>query len=111
MEVDMRGKLLTRILEAGRNNVGSGGFLQYSSAVTYNHDTKVWSLKNAPIDPNKKYHVALADFLMTGGEANMEFLTKDNPDIINIYPTSKDVKDPRSDSRLAIIKYMVELGK
>lgn len=111
MEVDMRGKLLTRILEAGRNNVGSGGFLQYSSAVTYDPETKVWNLKNSPIDPNKKYHVALADFLMTGGEANMDFLTKDNPDIINIYPTPKDVKDPRSDSRLAIIKYMAELGK
>ena len=111
MEVDMRGKLLTRILEAGRNNVGSGGFLQYSAAVNYNPQTAVWSLKNSPIDPNKSYHVAMADFLMTGGEANMGFLTRDNPDIINIYPTPKDVKDPRSDSRLAIIKYMLELGK
>ena len=48
---------------------------------------------------------------MTGGEANMGFLNKDHPDIIKIYPTSTSVTDPRSDSRLAIIKYMVELGK
>ncbi len=111
MEVDMKGSLLARILEAGRKNVGSGGFLQYSSTILYNPETAVWSLKNSPIDPNKKYHIALADFLMTGGEANLEFLTKDHPDIINIYPTPKIVSDPRSDSRLAIIKYLAEMDK
>ena len=111
MEVDMRGSLLTKILEAGRNNVGSGGFLQYSSAVNYNPETKIWTLKEVPIDPKKAYHVGLADFLMTGGEANMGFLNKDNPDIIKIYPTPTSSSDLRSDSRLAIIKYMLEFGK
>lgn len=110
MEVDMKGSLLVRILEAGRNNVGSGGFLQYSSAVNYNPDTKIWTLKDAPIDLKKSYHVGLADFLMTGGEANMAFLTKENPDIIKVYPTITSNTDLRSDSRLAIIKYMYELG-
>lgn len=110
MEVDMKGSLLIRILETGRNNVGSGGFLQYSSAVNYNADTKVWTLKDAPIDLKKSYHVGLADFLMTGGEANMAFLTKDNPDIIKVYPTITSNTDMRSDSRLAIIKYMFDLG-
>ncbi|MDP2453171.1 MULTISPECIES: bifunctional UDP-sugar hydrolase/5'-nucleotidase [unclassified Kaistella] len=111
MEVDMRGNLLTKVLEAGRNNVGSGGFLQYSSSVNYNPATRTWTLKDAPINPKKSYHVALADFLMTGGEANMGFLNKDNPDIIKIYPTPTSSTDLRSDSRLAIIKYMAELGK
>lgn len=111
MEVDMRGSLLTKVLEAGRNNVGSGGFLQYSSTVNYNPATKVWTLKDTPINPKKSYHVGLADFLMTGGEANMGFLNKDHPDIIKIYPTPTSSFDIRSDSRLAIIKYMAELGK
>ncbi|WP_034691198.1 bifunctional metallophosphatase/5'-nucleotidase [Kaistella palustris] len=110
MEVDMKGSLLTRILEAGRNNVGSGGFLQYSSTVNYDPQKSVWILKEMPIEPSKTYHVALADFLMTGGEANMAFLTKDNPDIVKIYPVATDITDPRSDSRLAIIKYMLNLG-
>ena len=110
MEVDMKGSLLAKILEIGRNNVGSGGFLQYSSAVNYHPETKTWTLKDAPIDANQSYHVALADFLMTGGEANLGFLNKDNPEILKIYPTITDVKDPRSDSRLAIIKYLFELG-
>lgn len=111
MEVDMKGSLLTKVLEAGRTNVGSGGFLQYSSAVNYNPTTKIWTLKEVAIDPKKTYHVALADFLMTGGEANMGFLNKDNPDIVKIYPMITDKNDIRSDSRLAIIKYMMELGK
>ncbi len=111
MEVDMKGSLLMRTLEVGLNNVGSGGFLQYSAAVNYNPATKIWSLNNAPIDPKKTYHVGLADFLMKGGEANMGFLNKDNPDVIKIYPTSTNVTDLRSDSRLAIIKYMAELRK
>lgn len=111
MEVDMKGNLLLKVLEAGRNNVGSGGFLQYSSAINYNTTTKIWTLKEVAIDPNKVYHVALADFLMTGGEANMGFLNKDNPDIIKIYPMITDKNDIRSNSRLAIIKYMFELGK
>lgn len=111
MEVDMKGSLLTRVLEVGRTNVGSGGYLQYSSAVRYNPATKIWTLQDIPIDPRKTYHIALADFLMTGGEANMEFLTKDHPDIVKIHPTPTDPKDLRSDSRLAIIKYLAELGK
>jgi len=48
----------------------------------------------------------LLDFLLTGGEANMGFLTKDNPDIVKVYPTITDISDPRSDVRLAIIHYM-----
>jgi 5'-nucleotidase len=111
MEVDMKGSLLMRVLEAGRNNVGSGGFLQYSSAVNYNSEKKIWTLKELPIDAKKSYHVAISDFLMTGGEANMEFLTKDNPEISKVYPVISDIKDPRSDARLAIIKYLLEYGK
>ncbi|WP_226064386.1 bifunctional metallophosphatase/5'-nucleotidase [Kaistella polysaccharea] len=111
MEVDMKGSLLIKVLEAGRNNVGSGGFLQYSSAVNYNPATKIWTLKDAPIDLKKSYHVGLADFLMTGGEANMGFLNKDNPDISKIYPAPTSSSDIRSDSRLAIIKYLSEMGK
>ena len=89
----------------------SSGFLQYSSAVNYNSETKIWTLKELPIDSKKTYHVAISDFLMTGGEANMEFLTKDNPEISKVYPVISDIKDPRSDARLAIIKYLLEYGK
>jgi 2',3'-cyclic-nucleotide 2'-phosphodiesterase (5'-nucleotidase family) len=104
MEVDMKGSLLIRILNAGKNNVGSGGFLQYSAALIF--DNNNWSLKNVPVDANKVYKIAITDFLMTGGEANLGFLTKDNPDMVKVYPVFTDLNDPRSDVRRAIIRFM-----
>jgi 2',3'-cyclic-nucleotide 2'-phosphodiesterase (5'-nucleotidase family) len=111
MEVDMKGSLLIKILSAGKKNLGSGGFLQYSAALTNDVNTGAWSLKNTLIDAGKVYKVALTDFLMTGGEANLDFLTKDNPDIIKVYPVFTDVNDSRSDVRRAIIRYMELLGQ
>ena len=108
MEVDMKGSLLIKILNAGKKNLGSGGFLQYSSSLTNNNG---WSLKNMPVDANKVYKIAITDFLMTGGEANMDFLTKDNPDIVKVYPVFTDLNDSRSDVRRAIIRYMEGMGK
>ena len=104
MEVDMKGSLLIKILNAGKNNLGSGGFLQYSPMLTNNSNT--WALKNIPVDANKVYKIAISDFLMTGGEANMDFLTDKNPDVVKLYPVFTDLKDPRSDVRRAIIRYM-----
>ncbi|MCJ8498093.1 bifunctional metallophosphatase/5'-nucleotidase [Chryseobacterium salipaludis] len=108
VEVDMKGSLLIRTLEEGRLNTGSGGFLQYSEKVVYNPAEKVWKIKGTTIDPKKVYHVGLADFLLTGGETNMAFLTPENPDIVKTYPVVTDTADPRSDSRLAIIQYMLK---
>ncbi|MBK7288959.1 MAG: bifunctional metallophosphatase/5'-nucleotidase [Chitinophagaceae bacterium] len=76
MEVEMKGSLLIKVLEAGKNNVGSGGFLQYSSSIMKDSVTNNWTFKNAPFDINKVYKVAISDFLMTGGEANLGFLQK-----------------------------------
>ena len=97
------------MLEAGKNNVGSGGFLQYSSSIMKDSVTNNWTFKNAPFDINKVYKVAISDFLMTGGEANLGFLTKDNPDIVKVYPVFTDLKDARSDIRRAIVNYMEEM--
>jgi 5'-nucleotidase len=83
-----------------------GGFLQYSPYVLYSSKTSNWTLKNKTIDSAIIYKVALLDFLMTGGEANMGFLTKDNPGVIKVYPMSADTSDPRSDIRLAIVNYL-----
>jgi len=106
LEVDMKGSLLIKVLNAGKKNVGSGGFLQYSTALTSDVNTGAWSLKNIPVDAAKTYKIAITDFLMTGGEANLDFLTKDNPDIVKVYPVFTDLNDSRSDVRRAIIRYM-----
>lgn len=107
MEADMKGSLLKQVLEAGRKNVGIGGFLQYSEGVTY--DAGNWKYKNEAIADDKIFRVAISDFLLTGGEANLGFLTKTNTDIIKVYPVITDQKDPRFDIRSAIIEYMKKL--
>ncbi|MES2776159.1 MAG: bifunctional metallophosphatase/5'-nucleotidase [Bacteroidota bacterium] len=108
-EVDMKGSLLIQTLEAGKKNIGIGGFLHYNKDLVYDPSGNVWSLKNTPLDPSKTYHVALLDFLMTGGEANMDFLTSKNPGLVKLYPPQTSVSDPRSDIRLAIVRYMEKI--
>lgn len=105
LEVDMKGSLLMKVLDVSRQkNPGSGGFLQYSAALK--NENGSWMLKGAPVDPNRVYKVAITDFLMTGGEANLDFLNKDNPDVIKMYPVFTSLDDSRSDVRRAIIRYM-----
>ena len=108
-EVDMKGSLLIKVLTTGMKNKGIGGFLHYNSDVVYNTDAKQWFLKGQAIDATKNYHVAMLDFLITGGEANMDYLTPKNPDVVKMYPVITDATDPRSDVRLAIIRHMEKL--
>ncbi|RYY65725.1 MAG: bifunctional metallophosphatase/5'-nucleotidase, partial [Chitinophagaceae bacterium] len=106
MEVDMKGSVLKQILDAGVKNLGTGGFLQYSEKLQMDAGTKQWTLNNQPIADDQLLRVALTDFLMTGGEANMAFLTSKNPGITKVYPVITDMNDPRFDIRSAIIKYV-----
>ena len=104
MEAEMKGSLLKQILEAGKKNIGIGGFLQYSE--TLSNDAGVWKFKNEAIADDKIFRVAISDFLLTGGEANLGFMTKTNADIIKVYPVITDMNDPRFDIRSAIIKFL-----
>ena len=76
------GALLSRVLQIGEQNKGTGGYL-HSAGIP------------ATIDPAGHYTLALSDFLLTGGEANLGFLTRQNPDV-------SDVSDLR-DVRLAMM--------
>ena len=111
VEVDMKGSLLVRILNAGLKNRGIGGYLQYSEALSKDSASGNWSLNNKPVDAGKVYKVATSDFLMTGGEANLDFMSDKNPEVIKMYPLFTDMKDPRSDIRRAIFMYLEAGGK
>lgn len=109
-EADLKGSLLLQVLDAGEKNRGTGGFLHYSS-IQYrpssNDPTRgEWIIRDQKIDSGKVYRVAFSDFLLTGKEANLGFLNKDNPGIIRVYDAVTTPSDPRSDIRLAIIKYL-----
>ncbi|MEP7164070.1 MAG: bifunctional metallophosphatase/5'-nucleotidase [Ferruginibacter sp.] len=99
-EVDMKGSLLLQIFEQGLKNKGSGGYLHFNDAVSFDADTHLWIVGNIPVDSFKIYRVALPDFLLTGGESNLGFLKPDNREIVKVLP------DAVSDIRLAVINYL-----
>ncbi len=79
------GALLSRVLQIGEQNKGTGGYLLTAGVP-------------ATIDPAGRYTLTISDFLLTGGEANLGFLTRQNPEISNI----TDLRD----IRLALIDEM-----
>ena len=72
------GALLARVLQIGEQNKGGGGYLQTVGIP-------------ATIDPAATYTLAITDFLLTGMEANLGFLTRTNPEISGI----ADLRDIR----------------
>jgi len=114
-EVEMRGTLLQRTLDAGLANKGKGGYLHWGR-ITRDEANKRWLIGNAALDPKKVYRVVLADFLLTGLETGMDFLKTEpsadgkgttNPDVLRLTkPDPKDKNDLRNDVRLALIQYL-----
>lgn len=75
------GTLLAQVLDAGVKNQGAGGYLQ-TAGVT--REAGKWTVAGRPLNPAGRYTVALTDFLLTGAEANLGFLTRANPHVRNI---------------------------
>jgi hypothetical protein len=100
----MKGSLLVKVLEQGKKNIGSGGYLVHNESLVNTNDK--WLLNNTPVDPAKIYHVAITDFLLTGKEANLDYLNPTNVDIVKVYEAATSISDPRSDVRLAVVKYL-----
>lgn len=71
LKATFSGALLSRVLQIGAQNRGTGGYLQTAGVPPQ-------------IDPNGRYTLAITDFLLTGGEANLGFLTRQNPEISGI---------------------------
>jgi 5'-nucleotidase len=86
------GALLARVLDTGQNNQGLGGYLQTWGA---EHRGEGWLIAGKPLDPTASYRVALTEFLLSGGEVNMGFLTRNHPQV-------HDVRELRDIRRVVI---------
>ena len=73
---DIDGALLRRVLDQGIANRGQGGFLQ-GAGVT--KDDGVWRVNGAPLEDAHRYRMATSDFLVSGREQGLEFLSDMNP--------------------------------
>ncbi|MGF1533445.1 MAG: bifunctional metallophosphatase/5'-nucleotidase [Bernardetiaceae bacterium] len=106
MSVQMSGRTLSQFLNAGRSNRGSGGYLQRSQNLRYDAAQNTWFLNDKPILDEQRYTIGLNDYILTGNERNMPFMSpQKNPDLSHIQ-TSDDPTDPRSDIRRAVIAYL-----
>jgi 5'-nucleotidase/UDP-sugar diphosphatase len=86
------GSLLAQVLDVGLKNQGTGGYL-HARGIT--REGNQWMVQGKPLDPARRYGVAITDFLLSGGETNMGFLTMTNPNV-------HDVQELR-DVRLVLI--------
>jgi 5'-nucleotidase/UDP-sugar diphosphatase len=86
--VEMEGELLAQVLTTGQGNRGSGGFLQTANV---SGEPGNWLIQSQPLDPSRVYRVAIADFLLTGQEANLGFLTADAPGLA-VVSTQADIR-------------------
>ena len=74
--------LLARVLDTGLANEGIGGYLHSSDGVE--RKPAGWMINGSPLDPTRTYRVGINDFLMSGREANMGFLTRTTPGISEV---------------------------
>jgi 5'-nucleotidase len=108
-EVEMKGSLLQRVLEAGAKNIGRGGFLQYEGVV-FDSTSKTWNAGGKTLDANTKYVVIVSDYLFSGNEQGIEFFKKENVDVVSVSePNTTDPNDVRKDIRLSVIAFLKRL--
>lgn len=96
MEASLTGALLAKVLDQGRANRGEGGFLQ--TAGVGQAPGGGWQVRGEALDPAATYRVALNDFLLSGKESGLGYLTADNPDV--------KVIGSKGDIRKAVIGYL-----
>tara|TARA_R110001632_G_scaffold29662_12_gene78617 strand:- start:4275 stop:5780 length:1506 start_codon:yes stop_codon:yes gene_type:complete len=99
LKVDLKGSLLTEILDFGEKAAGTGAYLQMAGVEL---DTGVWKIKNKKIVSTKKYTIAITDFLLKG--LDIPFLTPKNKGIISIYQPKED--ELAYDVRKGVISFM-----
>lgn len=101
LQVQLKGRLLRNVLEAGEQNRGKGGYLQHFGVA---HMPGTWLINGQALDEERVYRVAISGFLMSGREENLEFLTPDHPDVLAVKRPASD--DARRDVRLVLAEYL-----
>jgi 5'-nucleotidase len=81
LKATVEGALLARVLDAGVQNAGIGGFLH---PVGVTREGGAWVVNGKPIDPAARYTIAVPEFLLTGGESRMDFLSRANPQVSDV---------------------------
>lgn len=103
VKVDLRGRLLSDVLNFGNQATGTGAYLQRHNFSK--NSGGEWQIAGKNIDPSKTYTIAMTDFLLLG--LDIPFLTADHEDIISVY-RPKDTETAK-DIRAVVIDYLKSL--
>jgi 5'-nucleotidase / UDP-sugar diphosphatase len=90
LEVEMTGELLKQVLNQGERNRGTGGYLQTAN-ITQDSSGN-WLINRDNLDANRIYKVVINDFLLSGQEQGLGFLTRGNQGIKSIVE-KRDIRD------------------
>lgn len=104
IEVALSGSVLNRMLTTSDSLKRSGGYLQHSANITF--DSSHWLINGLPVEEAKTYRIVSNDYIFSGREkGSMAFLKEGAPGIFSI-ARFNSAGDPRSDLRLAVVKYL-----
>jgi 5'-nucleotidase len=81
LRASLDGSLVATVLDIGLKNQGTGGYLQTWGV---SREDNQWLVQGRPLDPLRRYMVVLPDFLLTGREVNLPFLTRANPGVHDV---------------------------
>lgn len=105
VEVNMKGALLEKILLANDSRKGLGGYLQMDERLRVASD-KVF-IGGRPLETDRNYRIRTVEFLLSGKELRLEYLTDKHPDISSVKPVEDKPGKPL-DLRLAFIRRLKE---
>ncbi len=99
LKVQIKGRLLKRVLDYGLLAAGTGAYLQRFKAEKVNN---IWMIDGKKIDLQKTYTVAFSDYLLKGFD--IPFLSEENKEVISVYqPNSNELA---FDIRKAVVAYL-----
>ncbi|UAM99456.1 bifunctional metallophosphatase/5'-nucleotidase [Polaribacter litorisediminis] len=102
LKVQIKGRLLKRVLDYGLLAAGTGAYLQRFNAEKVGEK---WMIQNKELNINKTYTVAFSDYLLKGFD--IPFLSSENKEVLSVYSPKED--ELASDIRKAVVEYLKKM--
>jgi 2',3'-cyclic-nucleotide 2'-phosphodiesterase (5'-nucleotidase family) len=102
--VTLPGDVIKQILDAGKKNAGTGGYLQLANAVD---DNGTWKVKGTALSATKRYKIALPDYVMEGSETGLGFMEDYTKDAVS----KEQYSGVKNDVRDIVMAYFRKLNK
>jgi 5'-nucleotidase/UDP-sugar diphosphatase len=99
LKVEIKGRLLKRVLDYGILAKGTGAYLQRFNAEKVGEK---WMIKNKELNIKKTYTVAFSDYLLKGFD--IPFLSSENKEVFSVYKPA--INELAFDIRKAVVAYL-----